>query len=229
MLILKDCDFQPGDIIFLVSSSNSLMNRMKRALQSFTGRDGKHGHMETISVFVCTGGSGSEDSFGYQFHNNERRLDVSVQNFIHTLYERPPEELPGVLQQYCSRKELPLSKIKTDLLDSQLPWMQELGQLLQTESPLQIFEKMMTATEQAATEYEKQARLIDLIIFCWQNSGHSAVLPSMRSSLLVFRHTNTQTCDTFLKEYLKQVEITETYRKKGKSRTSLWRVTQSLP
>ena len=228
MLILKDCDFQPGDIIFLVSSSHSLTSRIKRAVQSFTGRDRKHGHMETISVFVCTGGSGSEDSFGYQFHNYERQLRVSVPNFVNNLYEHPTEELPGVLQQYCARKELTASKIKASLVQSDIQWMQELGQLIQEDNPLQIFEKMMAATEKSTTDHEKQEKLIALIVFCWENSGHAEVLPSSHSSLLVFRHTNPETRDKFLNEYRKQVEISENYRKKGKSRTSLWHLILSI-
>ncbi|CAM2788499.1 Uncharacterised protein [Legionella steigerwaltii] len=217
MLVMKDCAIEPGDIVFVVSNSSKPLVRLKQAAQSLTTAGNKHGHREVVTVFVCTG----KNKYGVICHNYERQLSVSTEKFIEKLQEKNIEELTILLLGYCS-KEFTLIQIK-EALSGGPEWMKQLAaQVTGSEGAEELIERFLTASQ------ENRIRLIQLLVTFWRASGQAEILPVVNSSLLVFKHTNSDQRQQFLKAYLQQVKVTEQFHAQGQSRTSFWAVVKSL-
>ncbi|PWY57447.1 hypothetical protein DGG96_01655 [Legionella qingyii] len=217
MLVMKDCAIEPGDILFVVSNSNKPWGRLKQAAQSLTTAGNKHGHKEVITVFVCTG----KNKYGVICHNYERQMSVSTEAFIQNLQESTIEELTTLLLSYCNT-EFNATQIKNALAGGSL-WMKRLAaEMTGNEDSDELIKRFLTATQ------ERKAKLIQLLVTFWRASGEAEVLPAVHSSLLVFKHTDSEQRQKFLTAYQEQVKVTERLHKQGKSRTSFWAVIKSL-
>ena len=162
MLVMKDCGVEPGDILFVVSNSSKPVIKLKQFAQSLTTSRSKHGHMEVISVFVCTG----KNKYGLICHNFERQLTLSTDSFIKTLHKKTIEELSVLLLNYCN-KEFTTDQIKKTLKGG-AKWMKRLAtQMKDHESSDELIEQFLAAT------HEDKEKLIQLIVIFWHASGQS--------------------------------------------------------
>ncbi|WP_010653123.1 hypothetical protein [Fluoribacter dumoffii] len=217
MLVMKNCAIEPGDIIFVVSNSSNSWVRFKKAAQSLTTPGNKHGHMEVITVFVCTG----KNKHGVICHNYELQLTLPTSLFIKNLREKTIEELTSLLVNYCN-KEFTAGEIKKVLAEGP-EWMKKLqAQITGNESTQELIEILLKDTG------ERKEKLMDLLVRFWQASGEADTLPIVNSSLLVFKHNDQNQRQQFLKGFLEQVETTKRLHAQGKTRTSWWAVIKSL-
>lgn len=217
MLLLKDCAIDPGDIVFVVSSSRKPLVRLKQAAQSFTTAGNKHGHMEVVTVFVCTG----KNKHGIICHNYERQLSSSIDVFIKNLQEKTVEDLTVLLLNYCS-KELTSVQIKK-ACESGVKWIKLLAsKITGDEETEDLIKQFLVASK------ENKRRLIQLLVMLWRASGQAETLPAVNSSLLVFKHTDSKQRRQFLEAYQEQVRVTGRLHAQRKSRTSLWAVLKSF-
>lgn len=216
MLLLKDCAIDPGDIVFVVSSSRKPLVRLKQAAQSFTTAGNKHGHMEVVTVFVCTG----KNKHGIICHNYERQLSSSTDVFIKNLQEKTVEDLTVLLLNYC--KEFTSVQIKK-ACEGGVKWIKLLAaNITEDEEAEALIKQFLVASK------ENKGRLIQLLVMLWRASGQAETLPAVNSSLLVFKHTDSKQRLQFLEAYREQVQVTEKLHAQRKSRTSLWAVLKSF-
>lgn len=217
MLVMKDCAIEPGDILFVVSSSSKPWVRLKQAAQSLTTAGNKHGHREVITVFVCT----AKNKYGVICHNYERQISISTETFIKNLQEKTIEELTTLLLSYCHKEFMPVQIKKA--LEGGAPWMRQLGaKMTGSEDSDVLIERFLAAS------HESKVKLIELLVTFWRASGQAEILPVVNSSLLVFKHTDSKQRQEFLAAYLEQVKVTQRFHTQGKSRTSLWAVIKSF-
>ena len=217
MLVLKDCCIEPGDIVLVVSNSNKPMVRLKQFVQALTTSTNKHGHREVISVFVCTG----KNKYGIICHNFERQLCISKDEFIKRLQEQSLEELSVILLNYCN-KEFTLDQLKNTLQDG-AKWMRHLALKMKNNgSAEELIEQILVATK------GDKNKLLELVVVFWRASGQYETLPTVNSSLLVFKHTDNIIRQQFLDAYLKQVNISKQLRAQGKHRVSIFALVKSL-
>lgn len=217
MLLMKDCAIDPGDIVFVVSSSRKPFVRLKQAAQSITTAGNKHGHMEVVTVFVCTG----KNEHGIICHNYERQLSSSPNVFIENLQGKNVEELTVLLLNYC-RKEFTSVQIKKTLA-SGVEWMKRwAAKITGNEEAEDLIKQFLVASN------GNKERLIQLLVAFWHASGQAEILPAVNSSLLVFKHTDSKQRQQFLDAYREQVNITKKLHAQGKGRTSFWAVLKSL-
>ncbi|KTD42039.1 hypothetical protein [Legionella parisiensis] len=217
MLLMKDCAIDPGDIVFVVSSSRKPFVRLKQAAQSITTAGNKHGHMEVVTVFVCTG----KNEHGIICHNYERQLSASANVFIENLQGKSVEELTVLLLNYCS-KEFTSAQIKK-ALEGGFKWMKLwASQITGNEDAEELIKQFLVASN------ENKERLIQLLVVFWRASGQAETLPAVNSSLLVFKHTDSNQRRQFLEAYRQQVNVTKRLYAQGKTRTSFWAVLKSL-
>ncbi|MCE0723100.1 hypothetical protein [Legionella resiliens] len=217
MLLMKDCAIDPGDIVFVVSSSRKPFIRLKQAAQSITTPGNKHGHMEVVTVFVCTG----KNEHGIICHNYERQLSSSPDVFIRNLQDKTVEELTVLLLNYCS-KEFTSVQMK-NALEGGVKWMKLwASKITGNEEAEDLIKQFLVACK------ENKERLIQLLVTFWRASGQAETLLTVNSSLLVFKHTDNKQRQQFLEAYKAQVNITKRLLEQGKSRTSFWAVLKSL-
>lgn len=213
---MKECGIEPGDILLLVSNSNKLSVKVKQLSQSFTNSWSKHGHMEVISVFVCTG----KNKYGVICHNFERQLVSSQSDFINMLNTKTIEELSSCLLSY-GNNEFTLNQFKRTF-KTNIRWIRHaIFNLKGDENLEEIIEHLLAAT------CGNKSKLIDLIIAFWHASGQSEILPAVKSSLLVFKHNDSEQRKKFLNAYLDEVKVTESLQRKGKHRTSFFALFKS--
>jgi hypothetical protein len=216
-LKLKHCDIEPGDIIMLVSSSSKFQARLKRFAQSIgLGESSKHGHREVISVFVCT----DRNAHGVVCNNYQKQLGGSTKAVIETLRGLPNERLERMLNSY--KKKLSLEQLQS-ALKKQGGWMSQLASSQQKEDGIpSIIDKII-----AAKKDNKEDMVLLLTLF-WQASGESEILPTSHSTLLVFKPTDPEIRQRFLKEYRNEVQVTQEYAAQKKDRTSGWRAFRAI-
>lgn len=187
------------------------MAKFKRLAQSLTTSRSKHGHREVISVFVCTG----KNKYGVICHNFEKQISLSPAAFTQKLREKTIEELSVRLLNYCL-KEFTVSQVKLILKDGD-EWMRLLAeQMKDNENIDEVTEKFFDAAQ------EDKEKIIRLIVTFWQASGQSDILPTVNSSLLVFKHHDSASRQQFLNAYLDEVKVTEGLHAQGKYRASTW-------
>lgn len=217
MLVLKDCAIDPGDILFVVSNSRKFFVRLKQAAQAFTTPGNQHGHMEVVTVFVCT----DKTEHGIICHNYERQLLVSTDKYIQSLNEKSIEELTELLLNYCS-KRVTIHQIKQAL--SHGPhWIKDLlADFPESDNADKLIQHILLTTQ------ENKERLMQLIVLFWRASGQAEILPFVNSSLLVFKHSDSKQREEFLRAYREQVKVTQRVHEQGKNRTSYWEVIKSL-
>lgn len=217
MLVLKDCAIDPGDILFVVSNSRKFFVRLKQAAQSFTTPGNQHGHMEVVTVFVCT----DKTEHGIICHNYERQLLVSTDKYIQSLNEKSIEELTVLLLNYCS-KRVTTNQIKQALSHGP-QWINNLlVDFPESDNADKLIQHILLATQ------ENKERLMQLIVLFWRASGQAEILPYVNSSLLVFKHSDSKQREEFLRAYREQVKVTQRVHEEGKNRTSYWEVIKSL-
>ncbi|HHT0592674.1 TPA: hypothetical protein ACTXXA_001640 [Legionella anisa] len=217
MLLMKDCAIDPGDIVLVVSSSRKPFVRLKQAAQSLTTAGNKHGHMEVVTVFVCTG----KNEQGIICHNYERQLSSPPHVFIENLQGKNVEELTVLLLNYCSKEFTSVQIKKT--LEGGMQWMKLwASQITGNEEAEDLIKQFLVAAN------ENKERLIQLLVAFWRASGQAETLPAVNSSLLVFKHTDSKQRQQFLDAYREQVNVTKKLHAEGKSRTSFWAVLKSF-
>lgn len=217
MIRMQDSAIEPGDIVFVISHRSDFVTRLKRAVQSITTPQGKHGHREVVSVFVCSG----KNDFGLICHNHEGELGISEEKMRTVLEKLSPEELIALVLDYCD-KLLTVAQIKAALSKHQ-GWIAEFARNIKDDDPAEKIRDDLLAKIK-----NNKKELNDVLLSFWQISGQSLVLLGVNSSLLVFKHRDPQKREQFLNVYKEQVKVTERYTAQNKSRTSWWSMFTSL-
>ncbi len=248
MLSLNECNIEPGDILFVVAGRpNNLLLRIKQWMQSIPTPSRRHGHMEVISVFVCSG----ENKYGKIFYNHERPLRQPITRIKKNLHQQSLVELKESIFKLCLHHDDELLKETLNLfssvpnhLASQIDKKDEIDNIYtslidfltlankkETKTRPSFYNVLHKIIIRFFGHHERNKlkdNLVDFLTHYWSLSGESQVLNQINHSLLVFKHNSPIQRENFLKLYQKQIEITKNNQEKGQNRTSILKILIAL-
>lgn len=211
MFFILETGIQPGDIVLTISPSNDWFSKLKRFIQIFPSRRRKHGHMETDSAFVCTA---SSNAHGIQAYNHLRRLQVSKKNMRTALAQATQEQQRLFL----------LDMLKTLAND-------QLREIYKRLTGFNVVENLYDNVANVVLEELNTPRFLDNCMVIWDLSPGSSTLQVLPegTSLLVFRIIDPKKRADFLREYQKQITLTDAYHSgQVPQRHSLWNLLKGI-